>query len=145
LVDEYSRFERRFEEAIPPPATEESIQNMLRSASDCGLFVPESYLDFLRVRNGTSFNGLLLYAADTSTLDPYRRLELVQMNVYQFNRGDSTVLGTYDCDIFVIRDKRSYCKLDRISWGTIDTFKSCDELLVTIFGEQVTALESVLS
>jgi hypothetical protein len=63
--------------------------------------------------------------------------DLVLMNQYQFNRGDATVLGTSDIDAYVVVGPEGpYRRLDRASWDTIDEFRTCDELLASIFAAQ---------
>ena len=57
LVARYSEFEERFEGDVPPPATDGAIQAMLQSAQNDGLAVPDDYAEFLKMRNGSSFNG----------------------------------------------------------------------------------------
>jgi hypothetical protein len=104
LVERYSRFEERFEGGVPPPATDGAIQAMLQSAQNDDLVVPDDNVEYLKMRNGASFSGLMLYAADIAESDSYHRL-------------------------------------DRASWDTIDEFRTCDELLVSIFAAQTEALE----
>jgi hypothetical protein len=142
LVERYSRFEERFEGGVPPPATDGAIQAMLQSAQNDDLVVPDDYVEYLKMRNGASFSGLMLYAADIAESDSYHRLDLVVMNQYQFNRGTATVLGTSDIDTYVVVGPEGpYRRLDRASWDTIDEFRTCDELLVSIFAAQTEALE----
>jgi hypothetical protein len=137
LVARYSEFEERFEGDVPPPATDGAIQAMLQSAQNDGLAVPDDYAEFLKMRNGSSFNGLMLYGADIAEDDSYHRLDLVRMNQYQFNRGNVTVLGTSDIDAYVVVGPEGpYRRLDRASWDTIDEFRTCDELLASIFAAQ---------
>jgi hypothetical protein len=137
LVEHYSRFEERIEGDVPPAATDGAIQAMLASAQNDGLVVPDDYVEFLRLRNGASFNGLMLYGADIAKDDSFHRLDLVLMNQYQFNRGDATVLGTSDIDAYVVVGLGGpYPRLDRASWDTIDEFRTCDELLASIFAAQ---------
>jgi hypothetical protein len=141
LVERYSQFEERNEGDVPPPATGEAIQALLQSAHHEGLVVPNDYVEFLKMRNGASFNGLMLYAADTPEDDSFHRLDLVRMNQYQFNRGDATVLGTSDIDAYVVVGSEGpYRRLDRACWDTIDEFSTCDELLASIFAAQTEAL-----
>ncbi|MHB8144146.1 MAG: YrhA family protein [Vulcanimicrobiaceae bacterium] len=144
LVEQYSRFEERFEGSVPPPATEAEIRAMLAAAIKEGLTVPDDYVDFLRVRNGASFNGLMLYGADISEGDAFQRLDLVTTNQYQWNRENVTVLGSGDIDAYVASSREGpYRRLDRASWDPIDEFATCDELLTSIFSAQVKALEGV--
>jgi hypothetical protein len=142
LVERYSRIEQRYEGDVPPPATNEAIRTMRKAAQSERLIVPDEYVDFLEVRNGVSFNGLMLYGADIDTDDYYRRLDLAVMNRYQFNRGSATILGTSDIDAYiVVGPDGPYQRLDRASWDPIDEFRTCGELLVSIFAAATQALK----
>jgi len=142
LVEQYSQFEKRFESNVPPPTTNEAIQIMLVAAQNNGLFVPDSYIEFLKLRNGASFNSLMLYGANIPQADPFRRLDLIIMNQYQGNPENETILGTSDMDTYVVvGPKGPYRRLDRASWDTIDEFQTCEELLASIFVAQIEELE----
>lgn len=143
LVEKYSASERSFG-SIPPPATESDIQSLLESARRERLTVPEDYVEFLRIRNGTSFNGLMLYGANIQKSDEFRRQDLVVMNQYQLNRTNETVLGTSDQDAYVvIGEDGPYRRLERVSWDVLDEFKTCDDLLSSIFAYQIEILSDV--
>lgn len=143
LVEKYSASERRFG-SIPPPATEADIRSLLHDATREELTVPEDYVEFLRVRNGTSFNGLMLYGANIQKGDEFRRQDLAAMNQYQLNRTDETVLGTSDQDAYVVIGQNGpYRRLERVSWDVLDEFNTCDDLLTSIFAYQVEMLSDV--
>ena len=142
LVERYSRFEEQFEGSVPTQASDVAIEIMMQSAHNDGLFVPDAYLAFLKIRNGASFNGLMMYGADIAEDDCCRRLDLILMNQYHFCREDATVLGTNDIDVYVVvGPKGPYRRLDRGSWDTIDEFQTCDELLLSIFTAQAEEIE----
>ena len=144
LVQRYSDFEMKFEGNLPSPATEDQLHSMIDGLERDSLVIDETYIDFLRTRNGTSFNGLMLYGAGISDNDPYRRLDLVLMNRFHWDRCEATVLGTSDVDIYVItRPGGPFCRLDRPSWDVIDEFSSCDDLLVSIFTQELARLDDV--
>jgi hypothetical protein len=141
LVERYSQFEERLQGDVPPPATDEAIREMRRSGQNGGLVVPDEYVEFLKMRNGASFNGLMLYGAGIAEDDPYHRLDLVLMNQYQFNRRSATVFGTSDIDAYVVVGSEGpYRRLDRASWDTIDEFPTCNELLASIFAAKTEAV-----
>jgi hypothetical protein len=101
-VDAYAAHEGTFEEQVPAPATEAELAAMAAAAPAEGIWLDPTYLDFLKVRNGASFNGLMLYGATIPQDDPCMRLDLVTMNQAHWNRGPETVLGTTDLDTFVM-------------------------------------------
>lgn len=115
---------------------------MLDAANAEGLHIPNAYVNFLKTRNGTSYNGLMLYGAAIGKDDSFCRLDVVVMNQYHWTRGDTTVIGTSDIDIYVVAGKDGpFRRLDRPSWDTIDEFATCDELLTFIFASQVEQLK----
>jgi hypothetical protein len=137
LLEKYSASEAQYEGNVPPAATENEITSMLDAATREKLFVDSAYIKFLKIRNGASFNGLMLYGADIPKDDPYKRLDLIVMNQYHWDRGDATVLGTSDLDVYVAAAPRGpFRRLDRASWDVIDEFDTCDELLESIFAQQ---------
>ena len=141
LVDAYTAHEGTFEEQVPAPATAAELAAMAAAAPGEGIWLDPSYLDFLKVRNGASFNGLMLYGAAIPQNDPCLRLDLVAMNQAHWNRGTETVLGTTDLDTFVMVAPRGpFRRLDRPSGDLIDEFPTCDDLLVAIFIQQVEVL-----
>lgn len=143
LVEKYSASERVFGN-IPQPASDSDIQTLLQSARREGLTVPEDYVDFLRVRNGASYNGLMMYGANIHEKDEFRRQDLVVMNQYQLNRTNETVLGTSDQDVYVvIGDHGPYRRLEGVSWDVLDEFETCDDLLTSIFAYQAEMLSDV--
>lgn len=141
LVAKYSEAERGFKDRIPAAATDDDIAVMLEGAEREGFFVPPSYVEFLRVRNGTSFNGLMLYGANISRNDSFRRQDLVEMNQFQLNRTNETVIGTNDQDAFVVIGQDGpYRRLEGVSWDVLEEFATCDQLLVSIFSHEAESL-----
>lgn len=141
LVDLYSRSESGFGDEIPPPATDDEIALLLAAAKTEGLHVPTTYVEFLKIRNGTSFNGLMMYGTNVPNDDPFRRQDLVGINQFQLNRTNETVLGTNDQDTFVvIGEDGPFRRLDGVTWDIREEFQTCEELLVSIFSEQSESL-----
>ena len=144
LVEAYISIERKRKADSPPPASEAELKAMLEAAKPDGLHIPNEYVDLLRIRNGTSFNGLMLYAADIRRTDKFRRGDMIVMNQYHWTRGEATVLGTSDIDLYVVADANGpYRRLDRPSWDVIDEYATCDELLTSIFERQLESLNDV--
>lgn len=115
---------------------------MLDAANAAGLTIPDDYVDFLKIQNGATFN-VMLYGASLPR-DNQSGLDLIMMNEYHWTRGSATVIGTADIDIYVVAGKDGpFRRLDRPSWDTIDEFATCDELLTSIFANQVAYFENL--
>lgn len=141
LVALYSKIEGELADGIPLPATDDDVALLLAGAKAEGLHVPQVYVEFLKNRNGTSFNGLMLYGANVPEDDPFRRQDLVTMNQFQLNRTNETVLGTSDQDTFVVAGEHGpFRRLDGVTWDVREEFQTCEELLVSIFSEQSESL-----
>lgn len=146
LVDRYTVFEMSTSvsqklEYIIDPATDVEIEILRAKASARKLTLDEDYINFLRIRNGTSYNGLMLYGACILADDPARRGDICVMNDYSWNRGGVTILGTSDLDAYVItRPNGPFQRLDRSCWDVIESYQTCNELLYSIFEYQLEIL-----
>ena len=141
LVALYSRSESEFVDELPPPATDDDIALLFAAAKNEGLHIPQGYVEFLKIRNGTSFNGLMMYGANVPEDDPFRRQDLVAINQFQLNRTNETVLGTNDQDTFVVVGEHGpFRRLDGATWDLREEFQTCEGLLALIFSEQLESL-----
>jgi hypothetical protein len=103
---------------------------------DLGTTLPVAYLNFLRLTNGLDWNGVVVYASETTPLGGHvdRSISgIVDMNLglrADERFDDLLVFGSNGLDLYTLRlSTRVYETYDEVPHEPLDTFGTFDGLL----------------
>jgi hypothetical protein len=121
----------------PPCSPEELVRLRLGAKEELGSDIPDAYADFLRWHNGVTWNGLTIYASETSSIAG--RTDRFIAGFVESNRlfrqGSPELV---DCLIFAdsefylyVYDKvdDGYVRCDRLSLEKYKSFSSFEDMI----------------
>ncbi|MGP6192009.1 MAG: YrhA family protein [Vulcanimicrobiaceae bacterium] len=117
--------------SIPAGATEAQLSLLREAAKVRGLHLDDDALAFLRIVNGTSFEGLTFYGAAIPAHDRYEREDFIRSND-DFNAEQSryTEYGTWEIDIYRFDAvTRRFVVLDSSGYKVLKSFATFGELM----------------
>ncbi len=96
-----------------------------------GLHLDDDVVAFLRIVNGTSFDGLMFGGAAIRDRDPFDRADLVDLNdEYNDQPSRYTLHGTWDLDLYRFDNlTRKFEALDNGGGGVVESFATFGELV----------------
>lgn len=138
LLDEVRAEQARYGGHIQPPCTEERLAQLrLRVRDELGAELPEEYADLLRMQDGMNYNGLFLYASETTPIVRARGAAI--QGIVEANLGwrDDERLNAYlvfgdgNMDLYARHlPTGEYHVLDRVPGNLIETHPSFELLIV---------------
>jgi len=137
LLKRVAEEQRQFGSSLQPPITEEQLQLLVMSASkELRTELPGEYINFLRLTNGLDWNGVVVYAGDTTAITghPDRSIPgIIEMNLnYRDDPRfeDLLVLGSNGMDIYTYRiSSGGYEVYDEVPHELMEIFPTFDELM----------------
>jgi hypothetical protein len=129
LLEQIAQERSKYSESMQPPSTPEQISELCEKASVClGIKLPIEYINFLKLTNGLDWNGLTIYASETSLIagycDRYIQGVIEANQIYRQSEGESGM----DAYIYY-PDRNVYHITERISLRVINTFSSFSKML----------------
>lgn len=137
LLDKIAKDKLAYSEYMQPPATSEELSNLCEKAFlNFKTKLPMEYTDFLKLTNGLDWNGLTIFASETSVIvnhpDRYIKgvIEANQMYRQSEDSQNIIILGNSGIDVYIYcLDRNVYHIAERISLRVISTFSSFNEML----------------
>jgi len=101
-LDQVATEQARYGAVPQAPATEVELARLRRRASEeLGVELPAEYEEFLKRVNGLDWNGVLLYATETTTIAGVVEMNLVLRDDPRF--ADLLALGSDGLDVYTYR------------------------------------------
>jgi hypothetical protein len=137
LLKRLAAEQRRAGSAPQSPGTDEEIQRLVeRARQELRIELPTDYVDFLRLTNGLDWNGVVIYAADTTPIagHPDRIIpDIIEMNLnYREDQrfADLLVIGSNGMDLYTYRISTDvYEVYDEVPHELLETLATFDELM----------------
>jgi hypothetical protein len=129
--------EKKYDEQMQPPASQGEIDDLIKAARiNFKATLPDGYLNFLRVRNGLDFDGLVIYGTKTQLAVGYddRSIEgFVEANeIWYENEEQKRFLFFGDSDISwycLDRTTGKYEVQDKPSGTVMEVYDDFDSML----------------
>lgn len=132
LLEKIAQERAAYSESMQPPCPPRQIENLSKKALknlNCNL--PDGYIRFLEKTNGLDWNGITIYACETTLLVGYkdRYIEGIIEANQAFRESDTCrgliFLGESGMDAYVYRpDTDQYQIAERISLRSLEDFSS---------------------
>lgn len=138
LLRDIAEKRARYSQSMQPPCPEEQIDRLQRRVhEELSTPLPSEYIEFLRITNGLDWNGLLIYASETSPIVGYSDRFVpgfLETNLRTREEcepcSDFLFFGDASIDAYAYKiPEREYQILDRSSLNLTDTFPSFDALI----------------
>ena len=137
LLQRLAAEQRQAASAPQPPCNDDELQRLIeRVRQTLRIDPPAGYLDFLRLSNGLDWNGVVIYAADTSPIagHPDRIIpDIVEMNLNYRDDSrfeDLLVIGSNGMDLYACRISQDVYQIyDEVPHELLETFATFDELM----------------
>ena len=137
LLKRLAAEQRQADSAPQSPGSDEEIQRLIeRARQELRTELPTGYLDFLRLTNGLDWNGVVIYAADTTPIagHPDRIIpDVIEMNLnYREDQrfADLLVIGSNGMDLYTYRISTDvYEVYDEVPHELLETLATFDELM----------------
>lgn len=137
LLKKVEAEQNSFGEKLQPACSEESLYKFLKEVMmEFNLNLPQDYAEFLRKNNGFDWNGVVIYACDTTPIAEHENRTIsgfVEMNqIYREDErfNDLLVFGSDGMDIYVQRiSTGEFQIIDEVAYELIETLPSFDALL----------------
>src|SRR5918994_7425026 len=72
LLREIARKRAKYSQSMQPPCADEKLDQLKgRALDELSAAPPDEYIGFLKTTNGLDWNGLLIYACETSPISGY--------------------------------------------------------------------------
>ncbi len=132
--------EKKYDELMQPPAPQDEIDDLIKAARiNFKATLPDEYLNFLRVRNGLDFDGLVIYGTKTQLAAGYddRSIEgFVEANEVWYENDDQKrflFFGDSDISWYCLdRTTGKYEVQDKPSGTVIEVYDDFDSMLATV-------------
>jgi hypothetical protein len=141
LLDEVRAEQARYGGHVQLPCPEERLAVLRRRVrEDLGAELPEEYVAFLREQNGLNFNGLFIYASETTSIVGTRDASI--QGIVDANLGWRDVesmrvylvFGDGNMDLYARHlPTGEYHVLDRVPGNLIETHPSFELLMAAAF------------
>ena len=141
LLDELQGEQTRYGGHRQPPCTEERLALLRRRVrEELGAELPDEYLAFLREQDGLNYNGLFVYASETTPIVCVRDASI--QGIVEANLGwrdvetmrDYLVFGDGNMDLYARHlPTGEYHVLDRVPGNLIETHPSFELMMVAAF------------
>lgn len=126
----------------PPADDDEIIDLQIRSKNELEIYIPDEYLDLLRITNGIDYNGTVFYAANRSLITGYddRYIEgIVSANIFARDVAEMNnylIFGESDDLLHVLNfPKRKYQTIESIGYSVYAEHNSIDTMIENVLGE----------
>lgn len=137
LLQRLATEQRQAGSSPQPPCTDEELQRLLdRARQELRIVPPAGYLDFLRLSNGLDWNGVVIYAANTTPIagHPDRIIpDIVEMNLNYRDDSrfeDLLVIGSNGMDLYTCRISQDVFEIyDEVPHELLETLDTFDELM----------------
>ncbi len=135
LVDRVKQYRNGYGMSVPEPVDESAITEFKGKFQEVFEVAPDSTLiEFYRMVDGLEHNGVRVYASKDRTSGQVEH-GIYQRNELWHNEEDLTgcmLFGESDLDLFAFdKENEEYIVLFK-SGGVIETFSSCEEMLVYV-------------
>lgn len=138
LLRELAKKRAKYSQSMQPPCEEGKIEQLEREAlAKLSTALPDEYIEFLKITNGLDWNGLLIYACETTPISGYTDRFIpgfLETNLRTRKEcepcRDFLFFGDSGIDAYAYKISSSeYQILDRSSMELTETFSSFDDLI----------------
>lgn len=138
LLQEIAEKKCKYSESMQPGCQNQQIAKLQKNTlENLSAELPNEYIDFLCITDGLDWNGLLIYASETSPIIGYKDRSIpgfLETNLLNRDEDESCkdllFFGCSGIDAYVLKvSTEEYQILDRVSLDITETFPSFDALI----------------
>ncbi len=142
LLARYLEYAQERKGKAPPSATARELDSLRKRGGELGLMFAPTMVEFFKVANGTGYDGLTFYGIGISREDEFGRLDVFEANELVEERGDDTLYGQWQDELFVrVAASGRFERRSMVTGNAREVFDTCDALLASVLAEEVDILD----
>ena len=143
ILQKVAEFKAEYNARLQKPCLPDQIARLQEQAkAELHVNLPQEYLDFLRFNDGCIWNGMEIYASETTPLEgkpTAKVMGVVEINLIRREApgwDEHLCLAECDDDSYGVRlEDGRFCGLDVVSGDVFEEYESFDHMISSVLSE----------